>query len=136
MDPTQMENKATLEQALRRANLLVAAAEVSQYITRILDIDELLPKTVDIICDAYDFYYAGVFLVDEAGEFAVTWVPTDQDRAPWLIKPEEVDVSVRGGDNVSRQINDLLPIRLWRDRIVAVYRLGSEGWRLTELRCP
>lgn len=46
---------------------------------------------------------------EEAGEYAVTWVPTDQDRAPWLIKPEEVDVSVRGGDNVSRQINDLLP---------------------------
>jgi signal transduction histidine kinase/CheY-like chemotaxis protein len=71
MDPTQMEDKVTLEQALRRANFLAAAAEVSQNITQILDIDELLPKTVDIICDAYNFYYAGVFLVDEAGEFAV-----------------------------------------------------------------
>ncbi len=71
MDPTQMEDKVTLEQALRRANFLAAAAEVSQNITQILDIEELLPKTVDIICDAYGFYYAGVFLVDEPGEFAV-----------------------------------------------------------------
>ena len=71
MDSTQMANDVMLEQAVRRANLLAAAAEVSQNITRILDIDELLPKTVDIICDAYNFYYAGVFLVDEAGEFAV-----------------------------------------------------------------
>ncbi len=48
-------------------------------------------------------------LAEEAGDFAVTWVPTDQDRAPWLIQPAAVKVSVRGGDNVSRQINDLLP---------------------------
>jgi signal transduction histidine kinase len=71
MDTDQMEANVTLEQALRRANLLAAAAEVSQNITQIMDIDELLPKTVDIICDAYDFYYSGVFLIDQAGEFAV-----------------------------------------------------------------
>lgn len=46
---------------------------------------------------------------EQAGEFAVTWVPTDEDHAPWLIKPTDVSVSIRGGDNVSRQINDLLP---------------------------
>jgi 5-deoxy-glucuronate isomerase len=46
---------------------------------------------------------------EEAGEFAVTWVPTDEDHDPWLIKPEEVPSGIRGGDNVSRQINDLLP---------------------------
>ena len=46
---------------------------------------------------------------DVAGDFALTWVPTDEDHDPWLIKPEDVPVSVRGGDNVSRQINDLLP---------------------------
>ena len=46
---------------------------------------------------------------EEAGEFAATWVPTSEDHEPWLIRPEDVAVSVRGGDNVSRQINDLLP---------------------------
>lgn len=46
---------------------------------------------------------------EHSGEYAVAWVPTDQDHEPWLIKPEDVAVSVRGGDNVSRQINDLLP---------------------------
>ncbi len=44
-----------------------------------------------------------------AGEFAVTWVATDRDHAPWLIHPSQVKRSIRGGDNVSRQINDLLP---------------------------
>ena len=46
---------------------------------------------------------------EQSGEYAVAWVPTDQDHEPWLIEPEDVTVSVRGGDNVSRQINDLLP---------------------------
>jgi len=46
---------------------------------------------------------------EQAGEFAVTWVATDQDHEPWLIKPAEVARSIRGGDNVSRQINNLLP---------------------------
>ena len=46
---------------------------------------------------------------EEAGDYAVTWVPTDQDHEPWLIKPQDVPISIRGGDNVSRQINDLLP---------------------------
>ena len=46
---------------------------------------------------------------EESGEYAVAWVPTDRDNEPWLIKPEDVAISVRGGDNVSRQINDLLP---------------------------
>ncbi len=46
---------------------------------------------------------------EQAGEFAVTWVPTNEDHEPWLIKSGDVPISVRGGDNVSRQINDLLP---------------------------
>jgi 5-deoxy-glucuronate isomerase len=46
---------------------------------------------------------------DVAGEFAVTWVPTDRDHAPYLISPADVTISIRGGDNASRQINDLLP---------------------------
>jgi 5-deoxy-glucuronate isomerase len=46
---------------------------------------------------------------EQPGEFAVTWVPSDEDHAPWLIKPKDVPVSIRGGDHVTRQINDLLP---------------------------
>lgn len=46
---------------------------------------------------------------DVGGDFAVAWVPTDEDHPPWHIKAQDVAVNVRGGDNVSRQINDLLP---------------------------
>lgn len=57
---------------------------------------------------------------EEAGEYAVTWVPTDEDHEPWLIKSEDVEISVRGGDNVSRQINDLLPSNSPVHRLVLV----------------
>lgn len=46
---------------------------------------------------------------EEGGDFAVTWVPTNEDHAPWLIQPQDVPISIRGGDNASRQINDTLP---------------------------
>ncbi len=48
-------------------------------------------------------------VAEQEGDFAVTWVPTDRDHVPWLIRPADVSRSIRGGDNVSRQINDLLP---------------------------
>ncbi|MCY4117985.1 MAG: 5-deoxy-glucuronate isomerase [Caldilineaceae bacterium] len=57
---------------------------------------------------------------EEGGEFAATWVPTDKDHEPWLIRPEDVAISIRGGDNVSRQINDLLPPGSPVHRIVLV----------------
>jgi len=56
-----------LEKAERRARLLEAASQVGKQVTSILDLNELLPRTVDIICEAYGFYYAGVFLLDESG---------------------------------------------------------------------
>jgi GAF domain-containing protein len=65
------QNRRLLARAKRRARLLEAASQVGRDVTSILDMDELLSRTVDIICDAYGFYYAGVFLVDRAGEWAV-----------------------------------------------------------------
>lgn len=68
------QNTQLFQQAARRAALLQAGAVVSRNITSILDLDELLSSTVDVICEVYGFYYAGIFLVenspDEAGR---TW---------------------------------------------------------------
>jgi signal transduction histidine kinase len=58
-------------QSVRRARLLEAANAVGHEVATILDLDQLLPKTVDIICETYGFYYAGVFLLDESGQWAV-----------------------------------------------------------------
>lgn len=65
------ENEKLLAQAERRARLLEATAQVGRGVTSILDADALLKETVDILCDAYGFYYAGIFLVDASGDWAV-----------------------------------------------------------------
>ena len=64
-------NQDLLHRTEHRARLFQAANQVGQQATSILDLNRLLPKTVDIICDAYGFYYAGVFLIDETNEWAV-----------------------------------------------------------------
>ena len=65
------QNRRVIMSMKRHQRLLEAAARVGQSITSILDLDELLNVTVDIICDEFDLYYAGVFLLDDSGQWAV-----------------------------------------------------------------
>ena len=65
------EKQTLLRQAERRTRLLQAANRVGKEATSILELDKLFPQTVDIICEAYGFYYSGIFLVDESGEWAI-----------------------------------------------------------------
>lgn len=62
--------KRTRELELR-ASYQDASAEVGRAITSILDADQLISQVVDLILEQFDLYYVGLFLVDEAGEWAV-----------------------------------------------------------------
>ncbi|PWH14772.1 MAG: hypothetical protein DDG60_07260 [Anaerolineae bacterium] len=64
------QNQDLLRQAERRTRLLRAANKVGKEVTSVLDLEQLLPKMVDTIVEAYGFYYAGIFLVDESGTWA------------------------------------------------------------------
>jgi len=55
----------------QRAGQLRAAAEVTRDTTAARELDELLDRAVNMIRRRFGFYHAGVFLVDEAGEWAV-----------------------------------------------------------------
>ena len=66
-----IQNSNLHRQAERRSRLLKAANRVGKEVTSILDLEKLLPQTVNIICESYGLYYAGVFLLDVAGEYAV-----------------------------------------------------------------
>jgi len=55
----------------RRAVQLEGSAEVGHAIASILDVDRLLRKTVGLIRDRFGFYHAGIFLLDETGEWVV-----------------------------------------------------------------
>ncbi len=53
-------------------------------------------------------------------EFAAAWVPADRDFPPRLITPADVSVEIRGGDNATRQINNIMPPGFPCDKLVAV----------------
>lgn len=57
--------------AERRATRLQTAAEISRAASSILDLDELLSRSVELIQERFSLYYVGVFLLDAAGEWAV-----------------------------------------------------------------
>jgi PAS domain S-box-containing protein len=58
---------AQKQQAIR----LQAAADVSRAAGSVLNSDELILQTVNLVCDRFNFYYVGLFLLDEERQFAV-----------------------------------------------------------------
>lgn len=58
------QNQRIIGMLQRRQRLLEGAARVGHSITSILDLDTLLAATVDIICEEYGFYFAGIFLLE------------------------------------------------------------------------
>jgi GAF domain-containing protein len=54
-----------------RSTQLEASAEVSRAATSILEIERLIQQVVELIRERFDLYYVGLFLTDEAGEWAV-----------------------------------------------------------------
>jgi 5-deoxy-glucuronate isomerase len=53
-------------------------------------------------------------------EFAECRVPSSAKQSPRLITPDDVQVSLRGGGNASRQIVDVMPPSFPADRVIAV----------------
>lgn len=76
----QLEDYAhTLEQQVaartheveRRANQVITGVEISRAISSLLDPDELVKLVVQLILERYDFYAAGLFLMDDTRRYMV-----------------------------------------------------------------
>ena len=65
------QNEQMFTMLERRHRLLETAARVGQMVTSILDLDDLLKHTVNIICSEFNFYYSGIFLMSEDKKWAV-----------------------------------------------------------------
>ncbi|MFQ5614908.1 MAG: PAS domain S-box protein, partial [Anaerolineales bacterium] len=65
------ERKRLLSTLERRALQLQTAAEVSQAASSILELDELISQVVELISERFGFYYTGIFLVDDAHQWAI-----------------------------------------------------------------
>ena len=73
-----VETRRLLEQTQRRARQLQTSAEVSRAVTSILDIEELLPRVVNLIRDNFGYDHAQVFLVNKARTEAVLQASTGE----------------------------------------------------------
>ena len=91
-----IENARLYEETQCRAMQLATAAEVSRDATSILDVDQLLTETVNLIRDRFGFYHAGVFLVDDAGEYAVLRAATGEAGQKMLGQQHKLKVGEVG----------------------------------------
>ena len=55
----------------RRATQFEALAQVTQSITSVRDLQDLLPRITTVISSKFGFYHVGIFLLDEVSEYAV-----------------------------------------------------------------
>ncbi len=87
------ERTMDLEQ---RSELLIAAAEVGRVASSVLDVDSLIKQVVNVIRDKFGMYYVGLFLVDEAREWAYLRAGTGAQGAALI----ERDHRIRIGQGV------------------------------------
>jgi len=90
-----------LEQRVaNRTRNLQAAADVARATTSVLDPDELLRQTVDLIRERFDLYYVGLFLVDEERRFAVLRAGAGDAGRKMLERGHQLEV---GGESMIGQ---------------------------------
>ena len=111
----------------RRTIQLQTAADVARAATSILDINELLPNVVELIRDHFEYYYVGMFLIDETKEWAVLRAATgdmgkrmiqighrlkteDSSMIGWCITHRQARIALDVGDEPVRFVNPHLPL--------------------------
>ncbi len=92
-----LENRRLLQETQRRSSLLEIGAEVSRVASSILNEDELIDKSVNLIRDQFGLYYVGLFLIDPANEWAVLRAGTGEPGRRQLAKNHRLQI---GGDSM------------------------------------
>ncbi|MBN1877530.1 MAG: GAF domain-containing protein [Anaerolineae bacterium] len=87
----------TANQVLARRNMqLETAAAVAREAAGILDVGKLLETTVHLISERFGFYHAAVFLLDDAGKFAVLRAASSEGGKQLLARGYKLLVGVQG----------------------------------------
>jgi PAS domain S-box-containing protein len=135
-------DRKRFEQMLtRRARQAQTAAQVLRAVASILDLDQLLPRIVEVLQQGFDLYYAGLYLTDEAGQWAVLRAATGepgrqlrQDSRPlavdaasligWSILHREARLALEAGEQPPLQpavrSEIVLPLVNWAGAIGAI----------------
>jgi GAF domain-containing protein len=84
------------KQIQRRAAQLEALAQVMQTITSVRDLQELLPRIATVISDRFGFYHVGVFLLDEANDYAMLSATNSEGGRRMLERKHRLRVGAEG----------------------------------------
>jgi PAS domain S-box-containing protein len=121
------EQANLISEMTKRTIQLQTAAEVSRAASSILDLNTLLPNVVELIRSHFDYYYVGIFLVDEYGEWAILSAATgeagrqmlasghklkieDSSMIGWCIKNRQARIALDVGEDAVRFKNPHLPL--------------------------
>ncbi|MCX7608868.1 MAG: GAF domain-containing sensor histidine kinase [Anaerolineales bacterium] len=111
----------------KRAQHLLAGAEVARAATSILEPKELAQQVVDMVCQRFGLYYVGLFLVDKSGKWAVLHAATGEagqqmlksghrlrigstSMIGWCIANRKARIALDVGKEAVRFNNPLLPL--------------------------
>jgi len=83
-------------QIQRKSNQFEALAKVTQSITSIRDIHELLPNIATVISESFGFYHVGIFLIDEVNEYAVLSATNSEGGRKMLDRKHRLRVGEQG----------------------------------------
>ena len=83
-------------QTERRARYLELTAELAQVTSSLLDQQELLESAVELISQGLGLYHAGIFLLDDAGEWAVLVAASSEDGKQMLERGHKLQVGQQG----------------------------------------
>ena len=122
------EEQADLVSVMTKRNIqLQTASEVSRAASSILDLNKLLPAVVRLICTHFDYYYVGIFLVEEtrkwailsaaSGEIGVQLLKSghrlkveDSSMIGWCIRNQQARIAPDVGEDAVRFKNPYLPL--------------------------
>jgi GAF domain-containing protein/HAMP domain-containing protein len=80
----------------RRSSQLEAAALVARSAAGIQDVERLMEETVHLISDHFGFYHAGLFLLDDAREYAVLRAASSQGGRRMLARRHKLKIGEVG----------------------------------------
>jgi GAF domain-containing protein/HAMP domain-containing protein len=96
-----------------RTRQIRTAAEVAQNIAGSINLDELLDKTASLVVERFDYYHAGVFMIDPTGTNAILRAAKGPAAKEMLAREHKLEVgseSIVGwvaANNIPRVVSDV-----------------------------
>ncbi len=80
----------------KRAAQLQAISEVARVIAQVRKLNDLLPRIVKVISEQFDFYHTGIFLTDEANQYAILSAASSQGGKHMLSRGYRLKIGTPG----------------------------------------